>query len=86
MTMIMRRATYVADNGTEFSFEYVESIRTVVVNINGRPHMDIVDVAPEDSIKEMNSFIETWNQANPGKRPRITVDPAVEQRLRLMST
>jgi trans-2-enoyl-CoA reductase len=67
MTLVMRRATCVADNGTEFTFDYVERNRTVDVYIDGGLHMTIVDVNPEDSIKEMNSFMDSWNQANPRK-------------------
>lgn len=63
--MIMQRAMYVADNGTEFTFLYSAPRRKIRVYIGSTLHMTIVDVEPEDSTKEMNSFMEIWNQANP---------------------
>lgn len=65
MTMIMEKATYVAKNGTEFTFKYNEGRRQVEVYISETLHMTIAEVEPENATQEMNHFMEVWNQANP---------------------
>jgi hypothetical protein len=65
MTMIMNKATYVAKNGREFKMVYSEEKRIIEVFTDGTLHLTIVDVAPEESTAQMNSFMESWNYANP---------------------
>lgn len=71
MTVIVERSHYIAENGAEFTFLYSEKLREVRVYHGDRVHLDaklhatIVDVDPEDSLKEMNKFADVWNQANP---------------------
>ncbi len=37
----------------------------ITINIDDRPHAQIVDVPIEDFVKEVENFLEMWEQANP---------------------
>jgi hypothetical protein len=66
MFAILDRYVCVADNGTEFTFTYIYRRRHIEVTVDKyTKHMTITNISPEDVEKEMNNFMDSWNQANP---------------------
>lgn len=71
MTLVIERANYISNNGTEFTFLYSKKFREVRVYIGSRVHLNaklhttITNVPPEDSTKAMNNFVDAWNNADP---------------------